>query len=85
MLAYYYIDWSCPYLCVVIDALSKPNHYPERIFKFEASDEDEELRLRIQQVILKWQDFFSGLDDQILSDIDIVNNVLSILILSIKY
>ncbi|CAG9565277.1 unnamed protein product [Danaus chrysippus] len=31
------------------DALSKPNHYPERIFKFEASDEDEELRLRIQQ------------------------------------
>ncbi|KAH9630819.1 hypothetical protein HF086_001047 [Spodoptera exigua] len=31
------------------DALSKPNHYPERIFTFEASDSDEELRLRIQQ------------------------------------
>ncbi|XP_013139171.1 PREDICTED: synaptotagmin-16 [Papilio polytes] len=31
------------------DALSKPNHYPERIFAFETSDSDEELRLRIQQ------------------------------------
>ncbi|KAJ0173747.1 hypothetical protein K1T71_010896 [Dendrolimus kikuchii] len=31
------------------DALSKPNHYPERIFAFEASDSDEELRLRILQ------------------------------------
>ncbi|CAH2094416.1 unnamed protein product [Euphydryas editha] len=31
------------------DALSKPNHYPERIFTFEASDSDEELRLRIQK------------------------------------
>ncbi|CAB3248853.1 unnamed protein product [Arctia plantaginis] len=31
------------------DALSKPNHYPERIFTFEASDSDEELRMRIQQ------------------------------------
>ncbi|KAM3962500.1 synaptotagmin 14 [Aphomia sociella] len=31
------------------DALSKPIHYPERIFTFEASDSDEELRLRIQQ------------------------------------
>ncbi|GBP35971.1 hypothetical protein EVAR_91522_1 [Eumeta japonica] len=28
--------------------LSKPIHYPERIFTFEASDSDEELRLRIQ-------------------------------------
>ncbi|XP_048486228.1 synaptotagmin-16 [Plutella xylostella] len=32
-----------------IDALSKPIHYPERIFAFETSDSDEELRLRIQQ------------------------------------
>ncbi|XP_072929507.1 synaptotagmin-16 [Epargyreus clarus] len=31
------------------DALSKPIHYPERIFTFETSDSDEELRLRIQQ------------------------------------
>ncbi|XP_028164986.1 synaptotagmin-14 [Ostrinia furnacalis] len=31
------------------DALSKPIHYPERIFTFEASDSDDELRLRIQQ------------------------------------
>ncbi|CAH2045703.1 unnamed protein product, partial [Iphiclides podalirius] len=31
------------------DALSKPKHYPERIFTFETSDSDEELRLRIQQ------------------------------------
>ncbi|XP_075982948.1 synaptotagmin 14 isoform X2 [Anticarsia gemmatalis] len=31
------------------DALSKPNHYPERIYTFEASDSDEELRLRIPQ------------------------------------
>lgn len=46
----YYTDWRCPSVCVVIDALSKPNHYPERIFTFEASDSDEELRLRIQQV-----------------------------------
>ncbi|XP_049877518.1 synaptotagmin-16 isoform X2 [Pectinophora gossypiella] len=30
------------------DALSKPN-YPERVFTFEASDSDDELRLRIQQ------------------------------------
>ncbi|KAL0869272.1 hypothetical protein ABMA27_007537 [Loxostege sticticalis] len=31
------------------DALSKPIHYPERIFTFQASDSDDELRLRIQQ------------------------------------
>ncbi|XP_034833915.1 synaptotagmin-16 isoform X1 [Maniola hyperantus] len=31
------------------DALSKTNHYPERVFTFEASESDEELRLRIQQ------------------------------------
>ncbi|XP_041969611.1 synaptotagmin-16 [Aricia agestis] len=31
------------------DALSKANHYPERIFAFESTDSDEELRLRIQQ------------------------------------
>lgn len=37
-------------LRVVLDALSKPIHYPERIFAFETSDSDEELRLRIQQV-----------------------------------
>ncbi|KAI5643210.1 c2 domain-containing protein [Phthorimaea operculella] len=30
-------------------ALSKPTHYPERVFTFEASDEDDELRLHIQQ------------------------------------
>lgn len=34
---------------VHFDALSKPNLYPERIFAFEASDSDEELRLRILQ------------------------------------
>ncbi|KAG6458884.1 hypothetical protein O3G_MSEX011098 [Manduca sexta] len=31
------------------DALSKPIHYPERVFAFETSDSDEELRMRIQQ------------------------------------
>ncbi|KOB76212.1 Uncharacterized protein OBRU01_04617 [Operophtera brumata] len=30
------------------DALSKPKHYPDRIYTYEASDSDDELRLRIQ-------------------------------------
>ncbi|XP_028040758.1 synaptotagmin-16 [Bombyx mandarina] len=32
-----------------IDALSKPNNFPDRVFAFETSDSDDDLRLRIQQ------------------------------------
>ncbi|KAI8425254.1 hypothetical protein MSG28_007047 [Choristoneura fumiferana] len=40
---------DAPCLSHAHDTLSKPIHYPDRIFTFEASDSDEEQRLRIQQ------------------------------------
>ncbi|XP_063627812.1 synaptotagmin-16 [Cydia splendana] len=42
-------DAPCLTLDNAHDTLSKPIHYPDRIFAFEPSDDDEEQRLRIQQ------------------------------------